>query len=49
LWRASDVTDVGLSAEHQDVEVVGVHLSQRALAPAGAQGEAVGDDLFCHG
>ena len=34
--------------EHQHVEVVGLHLRQRALAPPGAQRQVVGQDLSAH-
>ena len=42
------VADVGLSAEHQDVEVERLHLGQCAGAPSGTQFPAVGDDLSAH-
>ena len=34
LRRAGHVSDVGLPAQHQDVEVVGCHLGQRPLLRA---------------
>ena len=37
LRRSGHVSDVGLAAEHQDVEVVGRHLGQRPFAAAAAQ------------
>ena len=43
-----DVPDIGLAPEHQYVEVVGLHLSQRALAPADSQCPLVGQDLSVH-
>ena len=48
LGRPGDVADVGLAAEHQDVEIVGLHLGQRALASPGAQCAVVGQDLSAH-
>ncbi len=48
LRRTGHVADVGLPAEDQDVEVVGLHLGQRPLAPPGAQSAVVGQDLSRH-
>ena len=48
LWRSGHVADVGLPAEHQDVEVERLHLGHCACAPPCSQGQAVGDDLVGH-
>ncbi len=37
LRRPGHVADVGLASQYQDVEIVGVHLSDGALTPPGAQ------------
>ena len=48
LRCTGDVPDVGLASEHQDVEVVGLHLRERPLTPPGAQSQVVRQDLLGH-
>ena len=48
LRRAGDVTNIGLPAEHQDVEVVCVHLGQRPFPTSGAQCPGVGRNFSRH-
>ena len=43
-----NVPDIGLAPEHEHVEVVRFHLSQRALTPAEPQCPLVGQDLCAH-
>ena len=48
LRRPGEIAHVGLPPEHQHVEVVGLHLSQRPLAPTDSQCPLVGQDLSFH-
>ena len=48
LRRARKIPDIGLAPEHEHIEVVRFHLSQRALTPAESQCPLVGQDLCVH-